>query len=157
MIDLATTALVASIRSRTRDLGRWVVVSSLSGDDPAPKPKRLAVCLLSVEVRDEPARSPVPVRGGGPGPAPLRLEYLLTYFGGHLEAQQRLARVLEALRERPVLGPADLPAAAAARIARLTVTVRTPSAEERSRTWTSLGRPGRLALFCTVDLVPQSV
>jgi len=84
----------------------------------------------------------------------LRLDYLVTYVGAHDEAQARLARVLAVFHTTPILGPAELPSVVTDHVSQITVRLRTTTADERNQVWTSLGRPARLALFYTVDVVP---
>ncbi|MCD4536383.1 DUF4255 domain-containing protein [Nocardioides sp. cx-169] len=156
MINEVTRALVAHLHSRTPDLGSWVVVHSLSAADAAPAKDKLALCLLAVDEHDHLRNSP-PVEVAGRlqrAPMQLRLSYLVTYFGPHDEAMARLTRVIAVFHTTPVLGQDELPLTLGEQVERVTVRLRNTTADERNQVWSVLGRPGRLALFYTVDVAP---
>lgn len=155
MIDLVTGALVAHLQTRLPDLGTWVV-HSLSNADTAPAKDKLVIALLSVEEHEHTRNAPLveTMNGLQRPPLQLRLNYLITYFGQHDEAQARLARVVSVFHTTPILAAADLPPALAAQVERVTVRLRNTNADERLQTWSSLGRPGRLSLYYTVDVAP---
>lgn len=156
MIREVSQTLIALVEKATPDLGSWVALSSLSAADPDPPADRLAVALYAVDVQPEtlnrlPASSgAAPVR---PKPA-LRLHYLLTYVGDHAEAHSRTQRVISVLHTTPVIGAAQMSPVLAAEVEALTVRLVTTTADERHHVWAALGRPARLALFCTVDVAP---
>ena len=159
MIDAVTRALVAHIHDRTPELGEWVVVHSLSADEPGPAEGRLVACLVAVQELDHVVNAPVGEAVSGrrrSRPLRLRLDYLFTYLGPHAEAMSRLARLLDVLQDAPVLGPAELSPELAGTVERLTLRLRNTTAEERHHVWATLGRPGRLGVFYSVDVLPQS-
>lgn len=158
MILAVTQALLDEVHRRTPDLGTWAVAASLSEADPAPAANRLAVALLAVSEHDHLRNAPaVPSpEGFRRAPLALRLHYLMTWTGPHDEAQLRLARVLAVFHTTPVLGPAHLAPELAAQVERVTVRLRTTTADERNQVWGALGRPARLALFYDVDVAAVS-
>lgn len=159
MIDLVTTALVGHLVARTPDLGAsWVEVSALDSGHVLTADK-LHVCLYAVTAHDHLRNAPLVETPAGwqRPPLALRLSYVMTYAGSsHLEAQARLARVLQVFHTTPVLGPSELPPDVAAQVERLTVQLRSLDDEQRNALWTAFGRGMRLALHYLVDvaLVP---
>ena len=156
MIREVTDALIGHIRSRTPDLGDWVVLNSLSSADTAPASGRLVIAVVAVEEHDHLRNRPLVATGDGYRRAPLalRLHYLMTYTGPHDEALLRLARVIQVFHTTPILGPAELSPEVSAQVARITVRLRTTTPDERNQVWTALGRPARLSLFYEVDVAP---
>ncbi len=155
MIDAVTAALVAHLQTRVPDLGSWVV-HSLSNADAAPPKDKPVIALISVDEHEHTRNRPLvdTMNGLQRPPLQLQLNYLVTYFGQHDEAQRRLARVVSLFHTTPILGPGQLPPALAEQVERLTVRLRNTTADERNQTWSALARPGRLALFYTVDVAP---
>jgi hypothetical protein len=157
VIDDITRALVDHVQDQSPDLGEWVVIHSLSAADPEPDRDRLVACLLAVDEHDVFRNSPVGpgFSGGGRPELQLRLHYLFSYVGPHEVAMNRIARLVEVLHSSPVLGAGQLPASLADRVERLTVRLHNTTAAEREEVWSALGRPGRLAVFYDVDVVPR--
>lgn len=158
MIRDVTEALVDLIASRTPETPNWVQATSLHGGTAAdPTTDKLHVFLYAVEEHAHLRNQPAVLTPDGyrRPPLALRLHYLMTYIDAdHLECQARLAKVAEIFYDTPVLGPERLRPALAAKVARVTVRMRNPGAEERSQVWTGLGRPMRLALYYDVDIAP---
>lgn len=156
MIKPVTDSIVAHLTAHTADLGTWVIVHSLSRADADPAADRLAVALYGVEehphLRNRPlVDSPAGFRRP---PLALRLNYLMSYWGDHEEAQERLTRVVQLFHTTPILRTPDLDPALAAQVDHITIRLRTTSADERNQIWTGLGRPQRLGLFYQVDVAP---
>lgn len=157
MLEAVTQALVAHIHEQTPELGEWVVIHSLSADEPDPGRGRLVICLLAVEELDHVVNAPPgeAVAGRRRQPLRLRLDYLFTYLGPHAEAMSRLTRLLDVFQASPVLGTTELPPALADTVERLTLRLRNTTPEERHDVWGALGRPARLGVFYTVDVMPR--
>lgn len=159
MIDLVTRSLVEHLAAHTPDLGAtWVEVSALDAGHVLTADK-LHVCLYGIAEHDHLRNAPLVETPAGwqRPPLALRLSYVMTYAGGsHLEAQARLARVLQVFHTTPVLGPSELPAELAAQVDRLTVQLLSLDDDQRNALWTAFGRGMRLALHYLVDvaLVP---
>ena len=96
MISDVSDALVDVIHQATPDLAPWVIHHSLSqGDAVAPTDSKGILALLAVEEHEHLRNAPLVegVAGLVRPPLALRLHYLVTYWGVHDEAQQRLAKL----------------------------------------------------------------
>ena len=159
MIDLVSNALVAHLLARTPDLGAtWAEISALDSGGPLAANK-LQVCLYSIEEHDHLRNAPLveTTNGWQRAPLALRLRYVMTYTGNsHVEAQARLARVLQVFHSTPVLSRSDLPPEVSALVDRLTIRLLSLDDEARNNLWSAFGRGMRLALYYLVDvaLVP---
>src|SRR5680860_607128 len=160
VIRAVSEALIGVIHDATPDLGQWVELHSLSTSETGvPGSTKAALALVAVEPHPHMLNRPLIETGAGLVRAPLylKLHYLITYMGGHDEAQTRIARVVQAFHTTPMLeGPALQPPLAGA-VDSLAIRLSSPTADERNQVWGALGRPGRLALFYEVDVAPVSV
>jgi len=156
MIRAVTDTLVKYLSSRTADLGDWVSIHSLSSADADPADSHLAIALYAVE--EHPHLRNLPLVASPAGfrrpPLALQLKYLITYVGDHDEAQVRLARVVQLFHTTPILRSSELEPELIGLVDRITVRLRTTSADERNQVWTALGRPMRLGLFYEADVAP---
>ncbi|NIR43746.1 MAG: DUF4255 domain-containing protein [Gemmatimonadetes bacterium] len=85
-------------------------------------------------------------------PLALKLHYMITFNSmDDEETQRRLARVLDAFHERPLLGPEFFDPALTDRLANLAIQLRSPTAEELNHLWTALKVGMRLALYYEVN------
>lgn len=154
MIDLVTSALADYIGDRCLDLGTSVSVHSMSNSDDAPQANNLTVTLIAIDEHDHLRNAP-PVQttdGYRRAPLRLRLSYMVSYTGGHDEAQVNLGRVLAIFHTTPILRAGALPTIITDHVETLTVQLRNTSHDERNHIWTALGRPARLAVYYTVDV-----
>jgi hypothetical protein len=155
MIAEVTTALVEHLSARTSDIGRdWVKVSSLEVGATLDA-DHLHICLYAIEEHPHLRNAPLVATADRyeQPPLGLRLQYVMAYVGAlHLEAQDRLARVIQVFYSTPVLAGASLPPALAARVERLTVRLHSPGPDERSQLWTAFGRGQRLSVYYQVDV-----
>ena len=158
MIDAVTQALVAHVHAQTPELDEWVVIHSLAADEPGPDEGRLVAALLAVEELDHVVNAPPGEALAGrrrARPLQLRLHYLFTYLGPHAEAMARLNRLIDVLQAAPVLEAGELTGLTET-VERITLRLRNTTVEERQHVWATLGRPGRLAVFYTVDVLPRT-
>jgi hypothetical protein len=149
-----TTALVEHLLARTRDIdGTWVEISSLESDATLTA-DHLHVCLYRLEEHAHLRNAPLVATPAGyqRPPITLRLSYVMAYLGDHLEAQRRLARVIQVFHSTPVLGPQALPASLSALVDHLSVRLYTPPPDEHTQLWLAFGRGMRLALYYQVDV-----
>lgn len=155
MIDEVTRTIVSFLVSATADLGNtWVEVSSFESDGTLTANK-LHVCLYAVEEHGHLRNQPLVTTDGGyqRPPVALRLRYVMAYHGGtHLDAQNRLARVVQVFHTTPVLGPETLRPALLEHTEQITVRLGSPSPDERNQIWTGFARPMKLALYYEVDV-----
>lgn len=155
MIADVTQALAAHLLAHTPDIGpAWIEIASLEAG-AALTTDRLQICLYAVEEQVHLQNVAMVTTHGGAERAPLglRLQYVMHYSGvNHLEAQARLARVIQVFHATPVLGPESLPAALAATVERLDIRLHNPGFDERNGLWSAFGRGLRLALYYQVDV-----
>lgn len=160
MITEVSGALVDVVHRATPDLGDWVRLHSLSQGDKLPVPENKGILAL-VAVGEHPHLRNRPLVEGVAGlvraPLALRLDYLVTYWGPHEEAQARLARVVQAFHTTPVLRAPELVPPLSDDVGTVTVRLADPSPDERNQVWGTLGRAGRLALYYQVDVAPVPV
>ena len=159
MIDLVTQALVGHLSRQTADLGAWVHVAALDADPGTAAPEDLTVALYDIAESDLSRNRPLQESPAGDGklvrpPMLVSLSYAMAYFGTHIEAQRRLARVIETFHTTPTLGPSELDPRLAAQVASLDVHLFSPSLDARNQLWTGFGRAMRLALYYRVDVAP---
>ena len=160
MISDVSDALVDVIHQATPDLAPWMLQHSLSqGETAAPTDNKGILALLAVEEHEHLRNAPLVegIAGLVRPPLALRLHYLVTYWGVHDEAQQRLARVVQAFHTTPILRSPDLQPPLADQVESLTVRLVPADHDRRNQIWGALGRSGRLALFYTVDVAPVPV
>ena len=159
MIRAVSEALVDVIHQNTPDLGDWVVLHSLNSADTGPDTTKAALALLAVAPHPHLVNRPLVERAAGLVRAPLalRLHYLVTVFGAHDEAQTKIARIVQVFHTTPIIGRSMLQPPLSTAVDSIAVRLLSPSAEERNQIWSTLGRPGRLALFYEVDVAPVEV
>ena len=159
MIRAVSEALVDVIHQNTPDLGDWVVLHSLNSADTGPATTKAALALLAVAPHPHLVNRPLVERAAGLVRAPLalRLHYLVTVFGAHDEAQTKIARIVQVFHTTPIIGRSMLQPPLSTAVDSVTVRLLSPTAEERNQIWSTLGRPGRLALFYEVDVAPVEV
>lgn len=159
MIRAVSEALVDVIEQATPDLGAWVALHSLSSADPSPDQTKATLALIAAAPHPHMVNRPMidGVAGLVRAPMALRLQYLITCFGEHDEAQTRLARIAQAFHTTPVVKATALQPPLATEVASLAVRMLSPTHDERNQIWGALGRPGRLALFYEVDVAPVEV
>lgn len=160
MIRQVSEALRDVIHQATPDLGAWIVLHSLSQAEKTAIPDNKGVlALVAVEEHDHLRNRPLVESSTGLVRAPLslKLHYLVTYVGEHDEAQNRLARIVQAFHTSPVLRAPVLQPPLADTVDTVAVRMEAPSADQRNQVWGALGRPGRLALFYEVDVAPVPV
>lgn len=156
MIREVSETLVDVITQATPDLNDWVEVTSLSAADGDPTTRHLALALYAVEEHPHLVNRPLvsTPEGYARPPLALRLHYLITYVGDHIEAQSRLDRIVAVFHTTPIIGQAQMVPALATEAHTLTVRLTTTTPDERNQIWGALGRSARLALFYAVDVAP---
>jgi uncharacterized protein DUF4255 len=159
MIRAVTETLVDVIHQSTPDLGDWVAIHSLNSTDGVVDATKAALALLAVAPHPHLVNRPLVERAAGLVRAPLalRLQYLITVFGDHDEAQTKIERILQVFHTTPIIARPMLQPPLSAAVESVTVRLMSPSAEERNQIWSTLGRPGRLALYYEVDVAPVEV
>jgi hypothetical protein len=118
----------------------------------------LSVWLYRVDTAAQP-RGMLPTRaprGDGEGLGlTLEAHYLLTPMGETPgDEQKMLGRVLEVLRDHPVLSGGDLRGALAAGKHEVRLTIETLTLAESAQLWLAMQEPYRLAVACLARVIP---
>ena len=137
----------------------WVVNTTIGQDENAPAaptlpPDKLLLFLYAVGQDPHLRNRPHELRGDDfvRPPMGLTLRYLILYNSSNADqCQKRLAQVLQAFYEHPLLGPPQLDPALASRVRHLRVRLHSVTNEELNQVWTALNMSMRLSLHYEVD------